>query len=109
MAKAVFMVRAELADTADRQKFYGWYETEHLPDAVRTFGAECAWRGWGDQAPAAHYAFYQFPDVSSAKAAIASDGMRRLIADFDRAWGARVRRSRDILEVVQRLEGQSGQ
>lgn len=109
MAKAVFMVRAELADAGDRQKFDSWYETEHLPDAVRTFGAECAWRGWGDQAPAAHYAFYQFPDVSTAKAAIASDGMRRLISDFDRAWGARVHRSRDILEIVQWVEGQSGQ
>jgi hypothetical protein len=54
-----------------------------------------------------HYAFYQFADVEAAQAVLRSDGMRGLIAEFDRAWGARVRRSRDILHQVQSLPPKS--
>jgi hypothetical protein len=106
MGKALLMVRAELADAIDRQAFDRWYETEHLPDALRTFGAGRAWRCWAEGEPSAHYAFYQFADMRAAKAGLAADGMRRLIGEFDRAWGTRVRRTRDILELVQSLAPQ---
>jgi chaperone required for assembly of F1-ATPase len=34
MSKAFFMVRAVVADPADRPGFDTWYEKEHLPDAL---------------------------------------------------------------------------
>ena len=40
VATAYLMVRAAVADAADRPGFDRWYETEHLPDAVARFGAE---------------------------------------------------------------------
>ncbi len=39
MGTALLMVRAELADAADRPAFDRWYETEHLPDALKVFQA----------------------------------------------------------------------
>jgi hypothetical protein len=37
VATAYLMVRAAVADAADRPGFDRWYETEHLPDAVARF------------------------------------------------------------------------
>jgi hypothetical protein len=108
MGMALLMVRAELTDAADRPAFDRWYETEHLPDAVKAFQAERAWRCWSEIEPSAHYAFYQFPEVAAAQSVLASAGMRALIAEFDRAWGTRVRRARDILDVVQSFTGPAG-
>ena len=104
MSKAVFMVRAQVGDAADRPAFDRWYATEHLPDARRMFAAERAWRCWSDSDPTLHYAFYEFAGIDAAKAVLQSDAMRSLIAEFDRAW-PRVTRSREILEVVQALPG----
>jgi hypothetical protein len=98
--KACFMVRAVVADAADRPAFDRWYEEEHLPDAVRAFGATRGWRGWSRSDPAVHYAFYEFPDLASAEAILGSPAMRALVAEFDRAWGARVTRTRDIIELA---------
>jgi hypothetical protein len=106
MGKALLMVRAELDEPADRPAFDRWYETEHLPDALELFQAERAWRCWSETAPSAHYAFYQFAGVEAAQSVLASDGMRGLIREFDRAWGTRVRRTRDILHIVQGVSGQ---
>ena len=44
MSKAFFMVRAVVADPADRPAFDTWYEKEHLPDALAAFGVAHAWR-----------------------------------------------------------------
>jgi hypothetical protein len=101
MGMALLMVRAELADAADRPAFDRWYETEHLPDALQRFHAEKAWRCWSEPAPTVHYAFYQFAGVEAAQSVLGSSGMRELVLEFDRAWGARVRRTRDILQMVQ--------
>ena len=60
MPKALFIVRATVADTAKRQAFDAWYSREHLPDAVKSFGAEKAWRYWSLTDPALHHAIYQF-------------------------------------------------
>ncbi len=103
MGKAVFMVRAKIADPADRPAFDRWYETEHLPDALRILGAERAWRCWSEIDPTLHYAFYLFVSVEAAKRAVLnSEGIRSLTADFDRAW-PQVVRSRELLELVQTL------
>ena len=50
-----------------------------------------------------HYAFYEFTDVGQAQAVIGSDRIKPLVADFDRVWGDRVARRREILEIVQEL------
>ena len=104
MANAYLMVRAVVADAADRPRFGRWYEAEHLPDAVARFGAERGWRCWSRTDPAVHYAFYEFADLERAQAVLASPELQALVAEFDRAWGPRVVRTRDILEVAGMVE-----
>ena len=100
MANTYLMVRAAVVDAADRPGFDRWYETEHLPDAVARFGAERGWRCWSRTDPAVHYASYEFLDVDRPRSVLASPELRALVAEFDRAWGARVVRTRDILETA---------
>jgi hypothetical protein len=106
MAKAYFAVRAEVP-AADRLQFDHWYQTDHLPWALRVFGAQRAWRCWsvGDPADgfAVHVAFYEFDSVAAAEAATKSDAIKPLVEDFDRVWQNRVTRRRAILDVVQEL------
>ena len=100
MANTYLMVRAVVAGAADRRPFDRWYEAEHLPDAVARFGAERGWRCWSRTDPAVHYAFYEFADLERAQAVLASPELQALAAEFDRAWGPRVTRTRDILETA---------
>ncbi len=100
MAKSYLMVRAEVPDPADRAPFEHWYATDHLPLAIKTFGAQRGWRCWSHTHPAVHYAFYEFSDFGQAQAVIGSAQIIPLITDFDRVWGNRVSRSREILELV---------
>lgn len=102
---ALFFVRAIVAE-ADRAAFDRWYETEHLPDAMRAFGTDRARRGWSDADPGIHIAIYEFPTLDRARQIAAKDGsaeIQALIAEFDRVW-PNVTRSREILGVVQELE-----
>ena len=101
MAKGLFVVRAEVPNETDRRPFNDWYATDHLPWAVRVFVAQRGWRCWSRSDPAVHYAFYEFADVIHAQSLIGSEKIRPLIADFDRVWGERVARQREILEIVQ--------
>jgi hypothetical protein len=101
MAKGCFVVRAEVPDEDDRKRFDDWYATDHLPWAIKVFGAQRGWRCWSRSDPAVHYAFYEFADVEQAQALIGSDKINPLVADFDRVWGERVRRTREVLEIVQ--------
>jgi hypothetical protein len=103
MAKAYFVVRAEVPDEADRARFEEWYATDHLPWAMRVFGARRAWRCWSRGEPAVHCAFYEFADVEQAQALPNSDKIKPLVADFDRVWSNRVARRREILEIVQEI------
>ena len=43
MARAYVAVRAEVP-AGDRERFDRWYETDHLPWALRAFAARRAWR-----------------------------------------------------------------
>lgn len=102
-AGALLIVRAEVESVADRPAFDRWYATEHLPDALTAFGAARAWRTWSSIEPSSHCAFYEFPDLDAAQAALQSDAIKALIAEFDRMWQGRVTRTRDVVAVVQRL------
>ena len=100
MATAHLIVRATLADPADQQKFDHWYQTEHLPDAVKIFKARRAWRSWSKTNPLVHIAFYEFSDLDQAEAIQGSLALSVLIAEFDRAWGTRVSRTREVIEIA---------
>lgn len=101
--KAFLIVRAEVKDAGDRKEFDRWYAQEHLPDAIKAFGAERGWRGWSQIDPEVHIAFYQFADGDKLRAIQGSPALKELIAEFDRAWGDKVARARDMVEVVQGL------
>jgi hypothetical protein len=101
---AYFMVRAQVSDSAIRKDFDRWYGEDHLPDALKSFKARRAWRGWSAVDPSVHHAFYEFEDLVRAQAIQGSDTLKRLVADFDRAWGSKVARTRDFVEVIQALD-----
>ncbi|HEX5454634.1 MAG TPA: hypothetical protein VFX06_12655 [Stellaceae bacterium] len=103
MARACIAVRAEVPES-ERARFDHWYETDHLPWAMREFAARRAWRCWSRSDPAVHLAFYEFDSLAAAEAAVAPDRIAPLVADFDRVWGDRVPRHRAILETVQEIE-----
>jgi hypothetical protein len=100
MPAAFFVVRATVADADKRAAFDKWYSTEHLPDAVRSFGAKKAWRFWSLSSPAVHQATYQFDDEAALDRAMKSDDLTRLIADFNRDWPD-VPRTRDTFVLVE--------
>src|SRR5215217_8998464 len=100
MARAYFVVRAVVADPADRTDFDQWYRDTHLADAVNAIHARRAWRGWSTLNPAVHIAFYEFESAESARAVGSSEPIKDLVAEFDRMWGTRVTRTRDVVEVA---------
>lgn len=99
---AFLIVRAEVPE-ADRDAFDRWYENEHLPDAVKAFKSISATRGWSDVEPGVHMAFYEFPDLARVRAVASSDEIKDMIKEFDRNWQDRVQRSREIVEIKQKL------
>jgi hypothetical protein len=104
MGKAYLAVRAQVPE-AERTRFNHWYETDHLPWALRAFKARRAWRCWSRSEPGVHIAFYEFASIEAAEAIQTSDAIKPLVADFDKVWGDRVPRHREVLEVVQELAG----
>jgi hypothetical protein len=100
---AVFIVRAQVVDPSVKDAFDKWYQDEHLPDAKKAFGAQRAWRGWSEVDASVHYAVYEFDDIAKVRALPGSAVLKALVAEFDRAWGEKVVRSRDIVQVVQRV------
>ena len=99
---AYLIVRAEVEEVS-RETFDHWYETEHLPDALRDFKALSAMRGWSDVEPGVHMAFYEFPDLAAADAASNSEEIKELIKEFDRQWNGKVTRKRDVVEIMQNI------
>src|SRR4029077_4297786 len=102
MPKALLAVRAE-APEGDRARFEEWYATDHLPWAMRVFEAKRAWRCWSKTDPSLHIAFYEFDSVEAAESTQSAEATKALVADFDRVWGGRVPRRREILEMMQEL------
>ncbi len=97
--RAYLVVRAMVTDPADRAAFDRWYADEHLPDALKAFGALHAWRAWSRTEPAVHCAFYALDSVQSAETITTSPAIKALIAEFDARWGGKVTRTREILAV----------
>ena len=99
---AFLIVRAEV-DPSVRDAFDTWYQNEHLPDAVKSFSAAGAWRGWSDVDDNVHIAFYEFADLAAVNAVMASDALKRMISEFDRNWQGKVTRTREVVESVQAI------
>ena len=102
---AWLVVRATVANAADRPAFDRWYSTEHLPDAVKAFQVQKAWRGWNQNDPAVHCAYYQFDSLDRLNAVMDGPEIKALIAEFDRCWDNRVVRTREIMRVADEVGG----
>jgi len=100
MAAAYFIVRATVSDPAERAAFDAWYSREHVPDAVKSFGATKAWRYWSLTDPALHHAMYQFADEAALDRATKGENINRLVADFNRDWPD-VTRTREVLVLAE--------
>ena len=101
MAKCFFVVRATVSDPGKRAAFDEWYRKDHLRQAVKIFGAEKAWRFWSGSDPAVHQATYQFDNRAALDRGtdMKADGMKELVAQFDRDWPG-VTRTREIFTLV---------
>jgi hypothetical protein len=104
MPTSLFIVRATIADLAQRAAFDDWYRGDHLPWAVKAFGAQKAWRCWSDSDPAQHIATYQFADRAALDRGTAPEIIKPLVADFDRVWPG-IPRTREVMTVVEEIGG----
>jgi hypothetical protein len=104
MPTSLFIVRATIADPARRAAFDDWYRKDHLPWAVKAFGAQKAWRCSSDTDPAQHIATYQFPDRAALERGTAPEIMKPLVEDFDRVLPG-IPRTREIMTVVEETGG----
>ena len=50
-----------------------------------------------------HVAYYEFDSAEAADAVPKSDAIKPLVADFDRVWQDRVKRRREVLDIVQEI------
>ena len=100
MAQAHLIVRTKLANLADRKAFDDWYRMERLREAVKGFKAERGWRSWSRTNPLVHFAVYEFSTTEEAEAALDSPAFVALVAEFDRVWGTRATRTREIFETA---------
>ena len=100
MPTAFFVVRTTVSDPGRRQAFDAWYSREHMPDAVKSFGAEKAWRYWSLTDPAVQHAIYQFADEAALDRATRGEHISRLTADFNRDW-PEVTRTRELLVLAE--------
>jgi len=100
MSVAWLVVRATVADAADRATFDQWYRVEHLPNAMKAFHVHSAWRGWSQQDPAVHCAHYRFDSVAELNEVMDGSAIQDLIAEFDRVWSGKVTRTREVLAVA---------
>ena len=100
MPATYFVVRATVSDPAKRGAFDDWYRREHLPDAVKAFGVNKAWRFWSVSDPAVHQATYEFADRAALDRTMNGEAMKALVAEFNRAWPD-VTRTREIFELAE--------
>jgi hypothetical protein len=99
---AFILVRSVVANPDDRKAFEHWYQTDHIPLVFSKIeNVNQIWRFWSKSDPAVHYSLSEFPNMSEFQRAASSEGFKYIVADYDRAWGTRVTRTRDILEKVQ--------
>ena len=84
----------------DKIEFENWYANEHLSEAKRAFMAKKAKRGWVKNTNF-HLAIYEFINNEDAEKAINSVNMEILIKKFDQKWDNKVKRTRELTELIQ--------
>jgi hypothetical protein len=102
---AWLVVRAVVADPADRPAFDRWYREEHLPDAMKAFSAQAGWRGWSETDASVHHACYRFDSLSRLRAIMRGPAIAALIEEFDRHWLGRVTRTREVIALADEIAG----
>ena len=100
---AAYLIVRAVVPEADRAKFDQWYQDVHLPEALAVFDAMSAWRGWSQDDPSVHFAFYEFSSLAEAMIIGDSEAMKNMRADFDRNWQDRISRSREFVEIAQNI------
>jgi hypothetical protein len=99
---AFVLVRSVIANPDDRKAFDHWYQTEHFPLVFsKISNLSQAGRFWSRSDPSVHYSLSEFSNMSELQRATSSEGFKHIIADYDRTWGPRVTRTRDVMEKVQ--------
>ncbi len=97
---AFVLVRSVVAKPDDREQFDRWYQTDHIPLIYsKIANVNQSWRFWSKSDAPVHYILSEFSNMSELQAS--SEGFKYLIDDFDRTWGSRATRTRDIIEKVQ--------
>ena len=84
----------------DKKEFENWYANEHLSEAKRAFMAKNTKRGWIKNTNF-HLAIYEFENNKDAEKAINSKNLEILIKKFDQKWDNRVKRTRELTELIQ--------
>jgi len=84
----------------DKKEFESWYANEHLSEAKKAFMAKSAKRGWIKNTNF-HLAIYEFENNKDAEKAINSKNLKILIKKFDQKWENKVKRTRELTELIQ--------
>ena len=84
----------------DKKEFENWYANEHLGEAKKAFMAKNAKRGWIKNTNF-HLAIYEFKNKKDAEKAFNSKNLKNLIKKFDQKWENKVKRTRELTELVQ--------
>ena len=84
----------------DKKEFENWYANEHLGEAKKAFRAKHAKRGWIKNTNF-HLAIYEFENNKDAEKAINSKNLEILIKKFDQKWENKVKRTRELTELIQ--------
>ena len=84
----------------DKKEFENWYANEHLSEAKKAFMAKSAKRGWIKNSKF-HLAIYEFENNDDAEKAINSKNLELLIKKFDQKWENRVKRTRELTQIIQ--------
>ena len=84
---AWLVVRAVVADPADRAAFDDWYRTEHLPDALKAFAARSAMARLEQQRPVRALRVLSVRQLGGVRKRQQRRAIQALIAEFDRRWG----------------------
>lgn len=88
-------------DPAVREAFDHWYETEHIPDAQRLLEGVNRVTRWRSTTTADQVVtVYEFSTAEQVRAALESEAITELIAEFDRLWSGTVLRTRAGFELV---------
>lgn len=93
-------IRAEVGPNGDLRAFDGWYGSHHMPAASKVFGAPSV-RFWSLDDSRAHYALYEFAELSQMEERLATPEAKAFSTDFDETCPTEATRARETWRVAQ--------